>query len=105
MPKNARQHPRAGAPLPAATDTPKRPTEMTPEELRKNADFKQLRRRWTGVIVGIPVLIVTSYILWNRVDEMEKFEALKREKQEALKPERVRGVMPERVLDEEVVTR
>lgn len=94
--------------LPSASASkpgPRKPTEMSREELLKNTDFKQLRRRWTGVIVGIPVLLVTSYILWNRASEQEQFEALKREREQALKPERVRGVMPKRVLDEEVVAK
>ncbi|KAJ9655010.1 hypothetical protein H2198_006055 [Neophaeococcomyces mojaviensis] len=88
----------AGPPKPSAQQPPsfpgKRPTEMSPTELRKNPEFKTLRRRWTGLIVGIPVLVATSYVLWNRLDlgvseDVDVDKALKRE----------RGVVP-RQLDE-----
>ena len=88
---------------PPAPTPPKRPTEMTADELLRNKDFKALRRRWTGVIVGIPFLVVTSYLLYGRLNEMDAInqsdEAMK-----AMDERRVRGVYrtpkEKRLLDE-----
>jgi len=62
---------------------------MTYAELRRNRDFKALRRRWTGLIVGVPVLIVTSYVLWNRLDVPDALEGVRGERAGV---GRVRGV-------------
>ncbi|KAK5089324.1 hypothetical protein LTR70_007121 [Exophiala xenobiotica] len=68
---------------------PRKPTQMTYAELRRNRDFRALRRRWTGVIVGVPVLIVTSYVLWNRLDVPDALEGVRGERAGV---GRVRGV-------------
>lgn len=85
-----------------STFRPKRPTEMTPAELLKNPEFKALRRKYTGLIVGIPVLVVTSYILWNRVNLTD--ETARRMAGpgagEGEAETRVRGQLPRRVLDD-----
>ena len=48
------------------TPTGPRPTEMSYEQLRKDPQFKTLSRRYTGLMVGIPILAVLSYVLWQR---------------------------------------
>ena len=48
---------------------PLRPTQLSYQELKKNPEFKILARKYTGILVGIPFLIVTSYFLYNRYQE------------------------------------
>jgi len=64
---------------------------MTPTELHRNPAFRSLRRRWTGLIVGVPVLVVTSYVLWNRLDAPEALEGMREDRAGV---GRVRGVVP-----------
>lgn len=69
---------------------------MTPAELRRNIEFRALRRRWTSVIIGVPVLVVTSWLLWKRAEREDQGQ-----KALEIMERRERGVMPKRVLDEE----
>jgi len=62
---------------------------MSPTEVQKMPEFKALRRRWTGLIVGIPVLVATSYVLWNRFDMSSTSEVF-----EDVHKGRERGVLP-----------
>ncbi|KAK5090427.1 hypothetical protein LTR05_000599 [Lithohypha guttulata] len=75
----------------------KRPTEMSRDELLRNAEFKSLRRRWTGLIIGLPVLITTSYLLWNKLNVQDQIEG---RRGELAGVDRVRGVVPKRILDD-----
>ena len=43
-----------------------KPTEMPYEQLRKDPRFKALSSRYTRLIISLPVLIVTSWALWQR---------------------------------------
>jgi len=43
-----------------------RPTEVPYHVLKKDPRFKSLSRRWTGIIVGIPFVVVTSVVLYQR---------------------------------------
>lgn len=76
---------------------PKRPTEMTPTELLKNPEFKSLSRKWTALMVGIPVLVVTSWLLWDRMDREDKGVVLGDVVEEK---RRRRGELPRRILDD-----
>jgi hypothetical protein len=53
----------AAAPLPPP---PPRPTQLPYHELKKNPEFKALSRKYTSLIIAIPIALFTSYILWGR---------------------------------------
>lgn len=95
--------PKAPLPSPSAPSNsepphfrPKRPTEMTPNELLKNPEFKSLSRKWTALMVGIPVLVVTSWLLWDRMDREDKGVVLG----DVVEEKRRRGELPRRILDD-----
>lgn len=77
---------------------------MTAAELLKDGEFKSLRRKWTGVIVGIPVLVVTSYLLWDRLDKEEKMRGWV-PTPTPVDVDRKRGEMPKRILDDGALDR
>ena len=77
QPQPQTQPPNSSHPQPATSFPPKLPTQMTYNELRRNQNFKSLRRKWTGLIVGVPVLVVTSYVLWNRLEMEERLEGVR----------------------------
>ncbi|KAJ9409436.1 hypothetical protein DTO045G8_2791 [Paecilomyces variotii] len=43
---------------------PRLPT--SPEDIRKTPQYKAAARRWTSTIVALPILIYSSYILYER---------------------------------------
>jgi hypothetical protein len=48
---------------------PLKPTEMPYEVLKHDPKFRALSRRWTSLIVAIPLLVATSYALYGRYTE------------------------------------
>ncbi|KAF7509718.1 hypothetical protein GJ744_007589 [Endocarpon pusillum] len=48
---------------------PPRPTSLPLSTLKRDPEFKALSRKWTGLIVGLPIALVTSYVLWGRYSE------------------------------------
>lgn len=57
--------PSSFAPPPAAPP-PLRPTQLPYHELKKNPEFKALSRKYTSLIIAIPIALFTSYVLWGR---------------------------------------
>jgi hypothetical protein len=57
--------PSSFAPPPAAPPPP-RPTQLPYHELKKNPEFKALSRKYTSLIIAIPIALFTSYVLWGR---------------------------------------
>ncbi|KAM0802694.1 hypothetical protein BDR22DRAFT_887482 [Usnea florida] len=51
---------------PAATSPKKKPT-APPTGFAAIGSYKTIARRWTALMVGIPFVVVTSYILYQRV--------------------------------------
>lgn len=43
-----------------------KPSEMPYNELVKTAAYKRASRQWTGLIVGIPVLVAVSYAIYEK---------------------------------------
>lgn len=64
--------PSSFAPAPAPAPPP-RPTQLPYHELKKNPEFKALSRRYTSLIVAIPIVLVTSYVLFNRCELRQSF--------------------------------
>ncbi|KAJ5128826.1 hypothetical protein N7448_002539 [Penicillium atrosanguineum] len=59
IPRPLPQKPVQGAARPA------RPTG--PVDIRKTKEYKSAARKWTGAMVGIPFVIITSWILYERI--------------------------------------
>ena len=53
-------------PPPAAPPPPPRPTQLPYHELKKNPEFKALSRKYTSLLIAIPIALFTSYILYGR---------------------------------------
>ena len=53
----------------ASGPKPLKPTEMPYEVLKHDPKFRALSRRWTSLIVAIPLLVATSYALYGRYTE------------------------------------
>lgn len=51
---------------PPAPPPPLRPTQLSYHELKKNPEFKALSRKYTSLIIAIPIALFTSYVLWGR---------------------------------------
>jgi hypothetical protein len=51
---------------PPAPPPPLRPTQLPYHELKKNPEFKALSRKYTSLIIAIPIALFTSYVLWGR---------------------------------------
>jgi hypothetical protein len=47
---------------------PLRPTQLPYHELKKNPEFKALSRKYTSLIIAIPIALFTSYVLWGRCE-------------------------------------
>lgn len=47
---------------------PKRPSEIPLDKLKKDPKYRELSRRWTTIMVALPVAIVSSYVLWERCE-------------------------------------
>jgi hypothetical protein len=45
-----------------------KPSQIPLEELKKDPKYRSLSRRWTTLMVSLPVAIVTSYFLWQRCE-------------------------------------
>jgi hypothetical protein len=54
-------------PLPDPDPGP-RPTQQPYAALKKNPRFKALSRRWTGVIVALPIALFTTWVLLSRCE-------------------------------------
>ncbi|KGO71730.1 hypothetical protein PITC_027430 [Penicillium italicum] len=37
------------------------------DEIRKTKEYKAAARRWTSIIVGLPFVVCTSYVLYERL--------------------------------------
>jgi hypothetical protein len=59
--------PSSFAPAPAPPP-PLRPTQLPYHELKKNPEFKALSRKYTSLIIAIPIALFTSYVLWGRCE-------------------------------------
>jgi hypothetical protein len=53
-------------PPPAAPPPPLRPTQIPYHELKKNPKFKALSRKYTSLLIAIPIALFTSYVLYGR---------------------------------------
>jgi hypothetical protein len=53
-------------PPPAAPPPPPRPTQLPYHELKKNPEFKALSRKYTSLLIAIPIALFTSYVLYGR---------------------------------------
>jgi hypothetical protein len=53
-------------PPPAAPPPPLRPTQLPYNELKKNPEFKTLSRKYTSLLIAIPIALFTSYVLYGR---------------------------------------
>jgi hypothetical protein len=53
-------------PPPAAPPPPLRPTQLPYNELKKNPEFKALSRKYTSLLIAIPIALFTSYVLYGR---------------------------------------
>ena len=53
-------------PSPAAPPPPLRPTQVPYNELKKNPEFKALSRKYTSLLIAIPIALFTSYVLYGR---------------------------------------
>jgi hypothetical protein len=51
---------------PPAPPPPPRPTQLPYHELKRNPEFKALSRKYTSLIIAIPIALFTSYVLWGR---------------------------------------
>lgn len=67
---------------------------MSPAELRKNPRFRRMSRQYVQLVVGIPFLIVSTYLLYKRVDMLDKEEKVLSEVEAARQEPRVKGVFP-----------
>ncbi|GAD98490.1 conserved hypothetical protein [Paecilomyces variotii No. 5] len=56
---------------------PRLPT--SPEDIRKTPQYKAAARRWTSTIVALPILIYSSYILYERSTGKQQQKHLSRE--------------------------
>ncbi|KAJ5376774.1 hypothetical protein N7509_013660 [Penicillium cosmopolitanum] len=46
---------------------PRRVLPKNPQELRKTKEYKAAARRWTSSIVALPIVMYTSWILYERI--------------------------------------
>jgi hypothetical protein len=53
-------------PPPATPPPPLRPTQLPYHELKKNPEFKALSRKYTSLLIAIPIALFTSYVLYGR---------------------------------------
>jgi hypothetical protein len=53
-------------PPPATPPPPPRPTQLPYHELKKNPEFKALSRKYTSLLIAIPIALFTSYVLYGR---------------------------------------
>jgi hypothetical protein len=53
-------------PPPVVPPPPLRPTQLPYNELKKNPEFKSLSRKYTGLLIAIPIALFTSYVLYGR---------------------------------------
>jgi hypothetical protein len=53
-------------PPPTAPPPPPRPTQLPYHELKKNPEFKALSRKYTSLLIAIPIALFTSYVLYGR---------------------------------------
>jgi hypothetical protein len=53
-------------PPPVAPPPPPRPTQLPYHELKKNPEFKALSRKYTSLLIAIPIALFTSYVLYGR---------------------------------------
>jgi hypothetical protein len=53
-------------PPPPAPPPPPRPTQLPYHELKKNPEFKALSRKYTSLLIAIPIALFTSYVLYGR---------------------------------------
>jgi len=53
-------------PPPVAPPPPPRPTQLPYNELMKNPEFKALSRKYTSLLIAIPIALFTSYVLYGR---------------------------------------
>ncbi|KAJ9290156.1 hypothetical protein DTO027B5_1443 [Paecilomyces variotii] len=56
---------------------PRLPT--SPEDIRKTPQYKAAARRWTSTIVALPILIYSSYILYERSTGKQQQKHLSKE--------------------------
>jgi hypothetical protein len=66
LPSSFAPPPAAAAPPAPPAPPPPRPTQLPYHELKKNPEFKALSRKYTSLIVAIPIALFTSYVLWGR---------------------------------------
>lgn len=71
-----------------------RPTEMSAKQLLENKQFRRMRWQWTALIVGIPVLIVSTYHLYQRADFVDREKKEEQELEDLRTQKRERGVLP-----------
>ncbi|KAL4804267.1 hypothetical protein BDV18DRAFT_29067 [Aspergillus unguis] len=45
---------------------PRRPLPMSVEDIRKTKEYKAASRRWVSTIVALPILMYTSWVLYER---------------------------------------
>ena len=45
-----------------------RPTQLPLSELKKDPKYRSLTRKWTSIICSVPIVIVTSWVLWGRCE-------------------------------------
>ncbi|KAI9656386.1 MAG: hypothetical protein M1831_004638 [Alyxoria varia] len=74
---------------PAREESPEEKLQRERKELRAaqeqwrrgsaRADYKKMSRRWMGIMVGVPVLVVTSWELWRRTMRAGVSEGVGRE--------------------------
>ncbi|KAJ6104549.1 hypothetical protein N7523_010869 [Penicillium sp. IBT 18751x] len=84
MPPKATTGPYIPRPLPQkpAPDAVKPARPMRSADIRKTKEYKSAARKWTGAMVGIPFVIITSWILYERIygnKSVKKLPAPKRE--------------------------
>lgn len=56
----------AGLPRPPPPPPAPKPTELPYNVLKKNPEFKALSRKYTSIIIAVPIALVTSYALYER---------------------------------------
>ncbi|KAJ5731350.1 uncharacterized protein N7483_005858 [Penicillium malachiteum] len=75
MPKYPSEQFRPGQPTP--TGRPQRPAPSSLKghpDIRSTKEYKLAARRWTSTIVALPIVLVTSYMIYERVygDKVQK---------------------------------
>ncbi|QQK41277.1 hypothetical protein Pdw03_4131 [Penicillium digitatum] len=58
--------PKSRPPRPVQQPAPSRLPKGV-DDIRKTKEYKAAARRWTSIIVGLPIVLCTSYVLYDRI--------------------------------------